>query len=138
MAIHHPILGVGLNGFEDNLFNYAIVWEKVNRAVHSSWFGVLAEAGFVGLALFIACVYNAMKLAYRNIKIIESLNSLFPYKLSIELIFSQSLYAGLIGFCISSTFLTQGFSWPFYIFFALSISLSHSTDHLLHNIKKTL
>ena len=128
MAIHHPIWGVGLNGFRESLFTYAIVWENYNRAVHSSWFGVLAEGGFIGLALFIACAYQAMKLAHRNIILMESLN---PAHLKAELILAQSLFAGLIGFCISSTFLTQGFSWPFYIFFALSISLTHTNLKML-------
>lgn len=122
MAIHHPIWGVGLDGFQDSLFQYAVVWERVNRAVHSSWFGVLAEGGVVGLILFITCVYQALKLARRNINIIESIPN---NKFTVELILARSLYAGLIGFCISSTFLTQGFTWPFYVFFALSISLSH-------------
>lgn len=124
MAIHHPIWGIGLNGFEESLFNYAIVWERMNRAVHSSWFGVLAEGGFVGFMLFILCVYQAMKLAYNNITLIETHN--LSHVLDTELILARSLYAGLIGFCISSTFLTQGFTWPFYVFFALSISLSHN------------
>lgn len=128
MAIHHPIWGIGLNGFQDNYFNYAIVWDRINLAVHSSWFGILAETGFLGLALFIVCVYQAMKLAHRNIRIIDSLNFRSLNTVSTELILAQSLYAGLIGFCISSTFLTQGFSWPFYIFFALSISLSHNIN----------
>lgn len=131
MALHHPIWGVGLDAFKDSLFNYAIVWEHVNLAVHSSWFGVLAEGGFVGFALFITCVYHAMKLAHRNINIIESLDSMPPHTLNIELILAQSLFSGLIGFCISSTFLTQGFAWPFYIFFALSISLTHNIIQLL-------
>lgn len=126
MAIHHPIWGVGLGRFSDNLFNYAIVWEKVNLAVHSSWFELLSEAGFVGLGLFISCVYQAMKLAHRNIDLIESSGTSPAQALNTELILARSLYAGLIGFCISSTFLTQGFAWPFYIFFALSISLSHN------------
>lgn len=129
MAIHHPVWGIGLNGFEESLFNYAIVWERMNRAVHSSWFGVLAEGGFVGFALFILCVYQAMKLAHKNIQLIEANN--LRHILDTELILARSLYAGLIGFCISSTFLTQGFTWPFYVFFALSVSLSHNliTQH---------
>lgn len=125
MAIHHPIWGVGLDQFTNNLFNYAIVWEKVNRAVHSSWFEIMAEAGFVGLGLFIVCVYQAMKLAHYNINLIELSDSLSPQAFNMELILARSVYAGLIGFCISSTFLTQGFAWPFYIFFALTISLSY-------------
>lgn len=128
MAIHHPIWGVGLNGFEESLFEYAIVWERMNRAVHSAWFGVLAEGGFVGLGLFIACVYQAIRLAKRNIRLIEAKEIAQPMTLYTERVLARSLYAGLIGFCISSTFLTQGFTWPFYVFFALSISLTHYLD----------
>ena len=37
--------------------------------------------------------------------------------------FSFSVFAGLISFMISGTFLTQGFTWPFYILMALTIAL---------------
>ncbi|OYW60074.1 MAG: hypothetical protein B7Y84_07350 [Azorhizobium sp. 32-67-21] len=39
---------------------------------------------------------------------------------------AYALAAGLAGFCVSGTFLTQGFTWPFYIIFALTIALSRT------------
>ncbi|KTD04747.1 O-antigen ligase family protein [Fluoribacter gormanii] len=128
MAIHHPVFGVGINGFQDNYYNYAIVWDNQQHAVHSSWLGVLAESGFIGLILFICCVIAAIKTAQKNIVYItEEHLEQFKQK-TIYPILARGLYSGLIGFCISSTFLTQGFTWPFYIFFALTIALAQSID----------
>ena len=131
MAIHHPFFGVGLDGFMSNYYNFAVAWNRTNPAVHSSWFGVLAEAGFPGLFLFILCVYSAMKATRLNIQKIEAMNTITTPQKPVFQIIASGIYSGLIGFCISSTFLSQGFTWPFYIFFALSICLTHSTKNLL-------
>jgi putative inorganic carbon (HCO3(-)) transporter len=131
MALHHPIFGVGLNGFRANYYTYAVVWDRTNHSVHSSWFEVLAESGFPGLFLFILCIYCALKATRLNIQKIEENNTIIRQKKTVHLIMLNSIYSGLIGYCISSTFLTQGFSWPFYIYFALSISLTHSVNKLL-------
>jgi hypothetical protein len=36
-----------------------------------------------------------------------------------------ALLSGMVGFCTSGTFLTQGFTWPLYILMALTIALTH-------------
>lgn len=120
MAVHHPIFGVGINQFIDNYYNYVIVWERQVHAVHSSWFGVLAETGFPGLALFICCIYFILRLAYANINQ-HSHNT-------VQNLVAQGLFSGLISFCVASTFLTQGFTWPVYAFSALTIALAHSME----------
>lgn len=131
MALHHPIFGVGLNGFQTNYYTYHIFWDKTNHAVHSSWFGVLAESGFPGLFLFIFCIYLVVKSLRVNISKLETMDEAGMPEKSIYLILAHGIYASLIGFCVSSTFLTQGFTWPFYIIFALSISLTHNLEKWL-------
>lgn len=32
--------------------------------------------------------------------------------------------AGLVGFCVAGTFLTQGFTWPLYVLIGLTVALS--------------
>lgn len=131
MALHHPIFGVGLNGFSSNYFQYHIFWDKTNHAVHSSWFGVLAEAGFVGLFLFIYGIYLAGKSVRINMQKIEKMDEKTIPEKTVYHIYANGIFASLIGFCVSSTFLTQGFNWPFYVIFALSITLTHSLEKLL-------
>ena len=41
--------------------------------------------------------------------------------------------AGIVGFCISGTFLTQGFTWPFYIQLALVVATSQFANEALRN-----
>lgn len=138
MALHHPIFGVGLNGFNENFFQYAITWDNYNHAVHSSWMGVLAEMGFPGLFLFVTCVYLVLKSSKENMKKIEQMAPVsMPHK-NTYLILARSTYAGVIGFCISSTFLTQAFSWPFYLYSALSIALTHHIDGLKYEKNKLI
>ena len=36
---------------------------------------------------------------------------------------AQAVLAGMIGFCVSGSFLTQGFTWPVYILVSLGAAL---------------
>jgi probable O-glycosylation ligase (exosortase A-associated) len=117
MALDHPFTGVGLDNFFVNYFFYSSYWDGRNHAVHSTWFQVLGETGFVGLFLFlmlIALIYKSLNHSCRLI------NRLDETILSVNV---QALKAGLFGFIISGTFLTQAFTWPLYIILALSIAL---------------
>jgi hypothetical protein len=39
---------------------------------------------------------------------------------------AQALVAGIAGFVVSGTFLTQGFTWPVYILLALAVAVGRS------------
>lgn len=118
MAVHNPITGVGLNNFYANYYFHSPHWDGKNHAVHSTWFQVLAEAGFIGLGLFLMLVIATLRLAHQIIRRIPS--SAPPILQQTAL----ALFSGLVGFCTSGTFLTQGFTWPLYILLALTIALS--------------
>ena len=64
MALDHPVFGVGLDNFPGNFYFYTSNWEGFAKAVHSTWFGVLAETGFVGLALFLVLVGATVKRSF--------------------------------------------------------------------------
>jgi probable O-glycosylation ligase (exosortase A-associated) len=51
MANDHPVTGVGFNAFRYSFPRYDRTGEGM-RAVHSIWFGVLADLGYPGLLLF--------------------------------------------------------------------------------------
>ncbi|WP_343563412.1 O-antigen ligase family protein [Kiloniella sp. b19] len=118
MALHNPLTGIGIDNFYYNYFDYSDFWDGKNHAVHSTWFGVLAETGFLGLGLFLSLVFLSVRNMMRCVRITQAEHS-DPYLSAM----SMALLAGLAGFCASGTFLTMGFTWPFYIMFGLSIAL---------------
>jgi O-antigen ligase len=121
MALHNPVTGVGINNFYANYFFYSQFWDGKPHAVHSTWFGVLAETGFIGLFIFIAMIIMLVISARRSLEKIQSCNEV-PVAIHSA---AQAVLAGMTGTIISGSFLTQGFIWPLYILMALIVALSH-------------
>jgi O-antigen ligase len=130
MANGNPFSGVGLDNFTMNYFFYSDHWDGMNHAVHSTWFGVLAETGYLGLTVFMIMVYKIVKNLYHCV---NNLQPLFHQGLCSPVLFcsAQSVLAGLAGFIASGTFLTQGFTWPIYILLALSIAVQQQAKKLM-------
>lgn len=105
MALDNPITGVGLENFYYNYFFYSPHWDGINHAVHSTWFGVLAETGFVGLAVFITLIVSLVKTSLSSILLLTEKSH---FTLSVG---ANAVLSGLIGTIVSGTFLTQGFTW---------------------------
>lgn len=118
MALDNPLTGVGLDNFYYNYFFYSSYWDGMNHAVHSTWFGVLAETGFVGLIIFIALTVSLLKTSLRSISLLTKQSDI---SLSVG---ANAVLSGLIGTIVSGTFLTQGFVWPIYILAALTIVIN--------------
>ena len=130
MANTHPLTGVGLDNFTVSYFFYSNHWDGMNHAVHSTGFGVLAETGYIGLCVFIVMVYKTVTAMKSLVKALEP--SYLAGQCPAELFCSaQAILAGLAGFCISGTFLTQGFTWPIYILLALSIAIQTATKRFV-------
>ena len=164
MAVSNPLSGVGLNNFYYNYFFYSPHWDGKNHAVHSTWLGVLAETGFIGFIAFVTVVVRLLK---NNIRQVMDVNALFRRAEAAEpdpkqrrhpglanrhdnlrevtpvlpaplVVSAQATLAGVVGFMISGTFLTQGFTWPIYILFALSMAVSHNLQPLMQSANGTL
>jgi putative inorganic carbon (HCO3(-)) transporter len=117
MAIGRPLTGVGVDNFYQNYFFFSDHWDGVPHAVHSTWFVVIAESGFPGIIMFVALFAFAVKTALSSLTLLEHAPAI-PRALALALI------AGLAGFGVSGTFLTQGYTWPFYIKLALVVGIS--------------
>lgn len=131
MALHNPLSGVGLNNFYSNYYYYSPHWDGLNHAVHSTWFGVLAETGFLGLVVFIITTGLLMRTSLRSLKRIEKERYFVSPAIHAT---AQAVFAGLVGTVISATFLTQGFTWPIYILAALVVAIAQWIDTNLPNI----
>jgi probable O-glycosylation ligase (exosortase A-associated) len=126
MGLSNPLTGVGIDNFYANYFFYSPHWDGKNHAVHSTWFQVLAETGFVGLALFIALIVAIYRILRRTQHAKAVLQE--PTMKATN----QSLQAGLLAFCVSGTFLTQAFTWPLYIILALAIAFERLVQNQTH------
>ncbi len=132
MAVSNPLSGVGLNNFYYNYFFYSPHWDGKNHAVHSTWLGVLAETGFVGFIIFCTVVIRLLKNNIQQVREVTQNPGAIPPPLVAS---ANACLAGVVGFMVSGTFLTQGFTWPIYILFALSMAVSRNlqTAHSNHN-----
>jgi probable O-glycosylation ligase (exosortase A-associated) len=118
MALSQPLTGVGIDNFYANYYAYSPHWDGKNHAVHSTWFQILAETGVVGFLIFICLVVKTFRQALQNQR------QAFRHNNPDIQISALALLAGLCSFCVSGTFLTQGFIWPLYILIALTIALN--------------
>ncbi|KHD26915.1 membrane protein [Vibrio caribbeanicus] len=132
MAVSNPLTGVGLDNFYVNYFFYSPHWDGLNHAVHSTWFGVLAETGFLGLLVFIWLIIGLLKTSRQTMKSLDANPALFS---PLFVATSMAVYAGIVGTIVSGTFLTQGFTWPIYILAALCIAISRITQNSTQNEK---
>ncbi len=122
MAVDNPFSGVGLNNFYFNYFFYSPHWDGLNHAVHSTWFGVLGETGFLGLTAFLSMTFIVFRSAQKTVSLVTQKSDVYP---PVVRCISEGLFSGIIAFCVSGTFLTQGFTWPIYILVALTASVAH-------------
>lgn len=132
MAVENPLTGVGLNNFFSNYFFYSAHWDGLNHAVHSTWFGVLAETGFIGLIIFVILIISLIRTSRSTLARLSEAGTAVAPELNAV---AYAVYAGLIGTIVSGTFLTQGFNWPIYILAALTVCVSNVSHTACQNEK---
>ena len=120
MANDRPLLGIGHSGYEESYDQYDTSDGRYGprRAVHSAWFGVLAESGYPGLVLFAVIVLSSVwachrirRMAHRN----EIPPTLGRYATGIE--------SSILAFMVGGSFVSFHYSEMLWHFFALTIAL---------------
>lgn len=130
MALRNPMTGVGLSLFLDNYWDYATHSRAEGQAhvTHSTWFQVMSESGFVGFGLFgfmIFTIFMSIRNSLTRLDRNKGSPEYDPHMTAIAV----GTYAGLVGFCVSGTFLSQGFLWPVYIITSISIAIANFMDN---------
>jgi probable O-glycosylation ligase (exosortase A-associated) len=123
MALARPLTGVGLNCYVSNYFFYQDWWEGFAKAVHSTWFAALAETGFVGFGIFITMVVRTVRSAFRSGRALSRAATGDRYDAAVFGT-AQAIMAGMAGFVVCGSFLTQAFTWPLYILFSLAVAVA--------------
>jgi probable O-glycosylation ligase (exosortase A-associated) len=119
MAIARPLTGVGIDNFVENFYFYTPHWGGMAKAVHSTWFQALGESGFVGFGLFVALVALT---ALSGLSTWRRLGGVGRPEAEALRDGVEAVLAALAGFCVAGTFLTQAFTWPFYILLAFLVA----------------
>lgn len=119
MGLDNPLFGVGLKNFFYNYYFYSAHWDGLNHAVHSTWFGVLAETGFVGVSVFITMVVLTLRTATHVVTLYD-LSALHPA----VAVTALAMPGSVVGFMVSGTFLAQGFTWPIYLQLAIVVAVA--------------
>ena len=101
VAVHHPLLGIGMN-------NYPL-YSNINRATHNAYTQVASEIGFPAMALYILFLIAPLKGLRRIIrKTSEVRRSSRFYYLAV------GLEASLVGYMVCSFFLSVAYLWYLY------------------------
>jgi len=120
MADARPFFGVGFNGYHPSYISYDPSrgeWGE-DRAVHSVWFGALAELGYPGLVLFITIWIVAVSSCWRARRLAKgdpARSDLNRYATAIE--------TSLIVYAVGGSFLAAQYSEMYWHFVGISTAL---------------
>jgi probable O-glycosylation ligase (exosortase A-associated) len=120
MANDRPLLGVGHSGYPRayNSYDWTEGQYLTNRAVHSAWFGVLAETGYPGFLLFVLIILTSL-VSCRRVRLAakrgEVSQPLGQYAIAFE--------TALVAFMIGGSFVSFHYSEMLWHYFALTIAL---------------
>jgi O-antigen ligase len=119
MANERPLIGVGHNAYPAVYDQYDTSEGEFGfgRAVHSSWFAILSEAGYPGLLLFVSILGSAAwacRRARRLAKKHPTLQNLALYAIAIE--------GALVAFAVGGSFVT--FQYVEMLWHTLALSMA--------------
>lgn len=121
MVKDHPLTGVGMGQFSKRVGNYFPPDTPALRmqTAHNSFVLVAAEAGIPALLLYLLIILTTFRVVRRIRKQSKArgTESAVP-------VWSRPLTVSMIGILVSGMFLSQGYSWFFFILVAVGDALS--------------
>jgi probable O-glycosylation ligase (exosortase A-associated) len=120
MAQSHPMLGVGFNAYNAAYDQYDFLQGRYGyrRSVHSSFFGVLAELGYIGLGLFIIILFSTFHSFHRTSKVVQYHPELSHFRSA-----ADSLRMSLLVFLIGGSFVPSQYQEMLWHYIFLSFVL---------------
>jgi probable O-glycosylation ligase (exosortase A-associated) len=135
MAAAHPIVGIGHNAFTQayDAYDFSRGTYGRGRAVHSSWFGVLAELGYLGFCLFTLVMVTATVSAMRVRRAAKR------GEVSAELgAYAAALEKSFLVFAVGGTFLSMHYVEFLWHYVGLSIALTAIAERSRHEVAETV
>jgi putative inorganic carbon (hco3(-)) transporter len=120
IANDKPLLGVGHSGYPRAYDDYDTTGGQFgrSRAVHSAWFGVLAELGYLGLLLFVTIVVTSL-LTCRKVRKMAARGEI-PQDMAA---YATGLEASLVAFIVGGSFVSFHYCEMLWHVFALTMAL---------------
>jgi O-antigen ligase len=132
IILDHPIMGVGPESFPEALANNRLKQGLVPKwqTVHNSYIQIAAEVGIIGFFIFIALNLRCFSIFYRINRMLLSESE----EISQISTLGGLMFLGFVGHCVSSFFLSQGYSMYFTLYFALAVVIWRLQVELSTNI----
>jgi putative inorganic carbon (hco3(-)) transporter len=120
MANDQPFFGVGHTGYPRAYNDYDTENGRFgqNRAVHSAWFGVLAELGYPGLVLFVIIIVSSLR-ACRQVRRSAKRGEI-PEEMGA---YATGLESSLVAFIVGGSFVSFHYCEMLWHFFGLTMAL---------------
>lgn len=111
MANDHPLVGVGVRN--SNLLSYSYGADMEGRTIHSQYFQILADSGYVGLFLYVTSLGVAWWQLRRTRRTLLGWPETEPHRL-LALSLVNGVESGFAVFCVGSSFLSlEVFELPY-------------------------
>jgi probable O-glycosylation ligase (exosortase A-associated) len=123
MANAKPLTGIGFNAFRQSFPTYDTsggAWGG-DRAVHSAWFGVLAEMGYPGLILLVSILVVAFLTCWRIRRSARGDPDLNDFRA-----YAGGMQATLVSYAVGMTFLNGQYSEMLWHMIGLTVALDRA------------
>jgi probable O-glycosylation ligase (exosortase A-associated) len=120
MAAAKPVTGIGFNGFRQSFPSYDTsggFWGG-DRAVHSAWFGVLAEMGYPGLILLVGNLVVAFLTCWRIRRSARGDPDLKDFRA-----YAGAMQGTLVAYAVGVTFLNGQYHEMFWHMLGMTVAL---------------
>jgi probable O-glycosylation ligase (exosortase A-associated) len=129
MAVHRPLTGSGFMGPYDPEVVQQFVPGADARAVHSIWFEVLGEHGFVTFFVWLSITISAALAAHRTIKLATGIPGL---EWCVDL--ARMIQVSMIAYLVAGSFLSLSY-WDFY--FTILVTAAATYQYVCHTLGVT-